>query len=119
MKTFKLFVTCALSLSLCLTGFAFPDSAQQVASYRFSSRRPVIEKDDKFVEDEVIVVTDVSADEESLQMAGISKDVSLLISDAESETYRISLCDEIDVESALDVYVEIPAVLYAQPNYQM
>ena len=119
MKTFKLFVTCALSLSLCLTGFAFPDSAQQVASYRFSSRRPVIEKDDKFVEDEVIVVTDVSADEESLQMAGISKDVSLLMSDAESETYRISLCDEIDVERALDAYVEIPAVLYAQPNYQI
>lgn len=68
MRAFTQQAACALSISLCLSSFSIPECADPAESYVFSSKRPDIEKDKKFVEDEIIAVTDVSADEESLQM---------------------------------------------------
>jgi hypothetical protein len=119
MKVFMLFATCTLSFSLCLSGFSYPDSYYPADSYSLSSKRPEININDKFIDNEVIVITDVSADENSLIIEGISNEITLLMSDSKTETYRISLYKSVDVESALNAYTEIPAVLYAQPNYQI
>ena len=118
MKKFAVVTTCLLSLSLFLSGFSFPDSVSPKISSTFSCKRPVIEENDQYVDHEIIVVAEASVEASSLQVNGISENVSVLMSDLESNTFRVILDESVNMNEALDTYADLSFVLFAQPNYK-